>query len=228
MNILTLARSTLLGAIGLALAAIAAPATAGVATTGAVLLDPFDPVPEIQFHHFGGYGCGYECGGYRGCDDVCGGGYGGYGCYDGCRRHYRHRYCDDDCRSGCHDGCRRYVRDDCDRDCGHHDCDHDCEHHDCDHDCHDSRDDRDGPPPAPPCQSDHCYNAEHYERRWRDGDNVGQEWLDRGTRERTLKDHDNSWYGRGDPIWHDGDDDPPPPPPPPPPADDHDHHGHHC
>jgi len=208
MNILTLARSTLLGAIGLALAAIAAPATAGVATTGAVLLDPFDPVPEIQFHHFGGYGCGYDCGGYRGCDDVCGGG--SRGCYDGCHRRYRRHDCDD--------GCRRVVRDDCDHDC-----------HD-DHDGRDGHDGRDDGPPAPPCQSDHCYNAEHYERRWRDGDKIGQEWMDRGTRERTQKDdHDSGWYGRGDPIWHDGDDDPPPPPPPPPPpADDHhDHHDHH-
>ncbi len=197
MNILTLARSTLLGALGIVLASLAAPAQAGVATTGAVLLDPFDPVPEIQFHHFGGYGCGYGCGqacdygcegGYRGCGDVCGG-----GCSDGCRHHYRRHDCDD--------GCRRNVRDDCDRDCGHHDCDHDCDHQDCGHDCHDGRD------AATPCQAEHCYNAEHYERRWRDGERSGMEWLNRGSRERTLHgDHHGDWYGLGDPIWHDDDD----------------------
>ncbi|MEI9992767.1 MAG: hypothetical protein WDM86_22380 [Rhizomicrobium sp.] len=220
MNIITLARAALLGALGLVVAAIGLPAQAGVATMGAVLLDPFDPVPEIQFHHFGGYGCDYGCGGgYRGCGEVC-----GRSCYDGCRRHYyRH--------TGCGDGCRRYVRDDCDRDCGRRDCRDDCRRYvrdDCDHDCdrHDGDHEHDGRPPAPPCASDHCYDAEHYERRWRDGDHVGQEWLDRGTRERTMHDDHGNWYGHGDTDWHDYDDAPPPPPPPPP--DDHDHdHDHH-
>ncbi|HEY0107375.1 MAG TPA: hypothetical protein VGB91_14945, partial [Rhizomicrobium sp.] len=148
----------------LVLAAIAWPggAQAGVATSGAVLLDPFDPVPEIQFHHFGGYGCSYGCGiGYRGCDEGCGG-YGG--CHEGCRRHYRHHDCDDDCGRHAHD---------CDRDC-------EREASNCDHDCGDDK------TPSPPCTSGHCYDAVHYERRWRDGDHVGQEWMDRGRRERML------------------------------------------
>ncbi|HJW39899.1 MAG TPA: hypothetical protein VJ476_01575 [Rhizomicrobium sp.] len=193
MNLLALARSTILAALGMTFLALASPAQAGVATSGAVLLDPFDPVPEIQFRHFGGYGCAYGCGG---CYDSCGG-----GCHEGCYRHYR-RHAD------CDDACGRHVRDDCDRGC--------------DRDGHDGRD-------APPCTSAHCYNAEHYERRWRDGDRVGQEWLDRGTRERTLTDDrgDGGFYGHESPEWHEDEDAPPPPPPPP--ADDHhdDHHGDH-
>jgi hypothetical protein len=201
MRLLIRARSTILAALGITFLALASPAQAGVATSGAVLLDPFDPVPEIQFRHFGGYGCAYGCGG---CYDSCGG-----GCYDRC--------------GGCHDGCyRRYRRHaDCGDECGRHgrdDCDRDCDNHD-------GRDGHD----APPCTSAHCYNAEHYERRWRDGDHVGQEWLDRGTREKTLTDDhgDGGWYGHESPEWHDDEDAPPPPPPPP--ADDHhdDHHDHH-
>ncbi|MBS0469568.1 MAG: hypothetical protein JSR60_00755 [Proteobacteria bacterium] len=150
-------------------------ASAGVATAGAVLLDPFDPVPEISFRHYGGYaygygGCHVGCG-YTGCDD---------GCYRP-RYHHRHyRRCDDDCD-------RDYDRD---------------------------RDDR--PPPAPPCTSARCYDAEHYERRWRDGDRVGVEWFDRGHKERTVGDHDHDdrFYGRGDGDWRNDDDRGPPPGPP--------------
>ena len=43
----------------------------------AQLLDPFDPVPQIQFHH----GCDWGC---RGCVDSCG----HHRCWDGCG--YRH------------------------------------------------------------------------------------------------------------------------------------------
>ncbi len=57
----------------------APPAQAQVAAQDSVLLDPFDPVPEIQFRHFGGNGCWDDCGGYRDCDG-CG------GCQDGCAR----------------------------------------------------------------------------------------------------------------------------------------------
>lgn len=214
MNLLALARSTILAALGVAFFALASPAQAGVATSGAVLLDPFDPVPEIQFQHFGGYGCGYGCGGCYdscggGCYDSCGGGCYGRcgGCYGGCYHHH-HRHYD------CDDGCRRHVRYDCDEDCGHH------EHADCDRDCDDH--DRHA---AAPCTSARCYDAEHYERRWRDGDHVGQEWLDRGTRERTMgDDHGNGgWYGHESPEWHDDEDAPPPPPP----ADHDDHHDDH-
>jgi len=184
-------RLGLLAALGFVFALLAAPAQAGVATSGAVLLDPFDPVPEIQFHHFGGYGCSYGCGG---CEDSCG--YARYdGCNDGCRRHYRHRAsCDDDCNRGCRDRCERG-------------CDHDCDHAADDH----------------TCASSHCYDAQHYERRWRDGDRVGQEWEDSGRRERVLQDdgHGNSWYGRSDYDWHDDDDNGPPG------ADHHDHDHDH-
>ena len=68
-------------------------ATAGHADPGmdnAVLLDPFDPVPEVQFRHFGadcfsecGYGYGYGC--YHSC---------GYGCHYGCsHRHHCYQHC---------------------------------------------------------------------------------------------------------------------------------------
>jgi hypothetical protein len=206
--------SGLFAALALSLLALLAPtgASAGVATSGAVLLDPFDPVPEIQFRHYGGYDCNYECGGGR-CDDGCG------------YHHRRHR--------GCDDGCYRHT--DCDRDCGRRDhCDGDCDHHDhCRDHCgdHDGRDgDGDHEAAAPPCTSGHCSDTEHYEHHWRDGDHVGQEYYDRGRRERDL-DHGGSapsWYGHS-PEFQDNDDDlaPPPAPPPPPPPPDHDHHDHH-
>jgi hypothetical protein len=34
-------------------------AQAGVEVDNAIMLDPFDPVPEIQFNHYGGYAWGY-------------------------------------------------------------------------------------------------------------------------------------------------------------------------
>ncbi len=203
-------RSGLLAALGVLLAVflVPGPALAGVATAGAVLLDPFDPVPEIQFEHFGGYGCAYGCGGYQRCDEGC-----GYRrCHDRCVRHTR---CDEDCRG----------RDRCDGDCHRADrCDSDCDHHDhCDRDCDRSRDDapytdRSGPV-APPCQG-RCSDSEHWEHHWRNGDHVGQEYYDRGRRERDLQNGGGAppWYGHA-PDWHDNDDEdaPPPPPPPPPP-----------
>ena len=215
----------LAAAFAILLTLVAQPASAGVATSGAVLLDPYDPVPEIQFHHFGGYGCIEGCG-YSDCGGYCGRTASYDGCDDGCRpRHRRHWRCDDDCgRSSCRDNCGHDdCRDRCDRGCEHDcntRCDHDCGGGDCGGgDCRTAA--------APPCQSERCYNDEHYERRWRDGNHVGQEWMDRGTRERTLQDDHGSagGYYRSGPSWND-DDDPPPPPPPPPPQDDHDHHHH--
>jgi len=139
--------------LGLAFVAVlAGGAKAGVATSGAVLLDPFDPVPEIQFRHFGGYG-------------DWGGGYGSD----------RYRHCKgDDCARGAH----------CDREDG----------------C------RDGDPREAElanCDQKNCYYAEHYERRWHNGDQVGTEWMDRGRREKTVTgtgrprdwdSHDNNWH----------------------------------
>ena len=76
-------------ALFLALAAFgaAAPASAGVPGDNAVLLDPFDPVPQIGFHHDD---CFDPCG-YHRCEHYCG---------------YRHR-CEHDCyrRRGCGDDC---------------------------------------------------------------------------------------------------------------------------
>jgi hypothetical protein len=76
------------------------------AANNAVLLDPFDPVPQIHF---------------RDCDDGCG----YHRCYDGCgyRRHCWHGCRDhDEWRDGwrCDRDCRYFDRDHwrCERDCG--------------------------------------------------------------------------------------------------------------
>jgi hypothetical protein len=202
-------RLSFLGTLGLLLVLALAPAAAraGVATAGAVLLDPFDPVPEIQFHHYGGYGCNYGCGG---CDYACNRcGYDCYrhsrcgeGCYRGdCDGCYRHSDCNDTCYRRTCDGCYRHT-----------DCRDGCRPADCDHDCHDG----DTSPPPTTCLQGNCYDAEHYERRWRDGNRVGQEWMDRGRKERIIPaDARPHGWGRGSENWYEDDDDPPPPPPPP-------------
>jgi hypothetical protein len=79
----------------LALAAFsaAAPASAGVPGDNAVLLDPFDPVPQIGFHHDD---CFDPCG-YHRCEHYCG--Y-RHRCEHDC---YRRRGCDDDCYGRGHD-----------------------------------------------------------------------------------------------------------------------------
>jgi hypothetical protein len=79
---LGLRRLTLMAAgILIALACFAVPATvsAGVPGDDAVLLDPFDPVPQIGFRH-------------GECDDPCG----YHRCHRGCYR--RERGCERDCR----------------------------------------------------------------------------------------------------------------------------------
>jgi hypothetical protein len=191
-------RYSVLSALGLLLALALAPAgaKAGVATAGAVLLDPFDPVPAIQFHHYGGYGCNEGCGG---CD---------YGCY-------RHNRCGDGCyrHTECGDGCYRRDCDGCYR---HTDCRDGCRRADCDHDCHDGDNGT-----TPLCLQGNCYDAEHYERRWRDGNRVGQEWMDRGRKERIIPADAHRGWGHGGEDWHEDDDDAPPPPPPPEPPPHH-------
>lgn len=205
-------RFALLGLAGLVLALLlpAAPASAGVATAGAVLLDPYDPVPEIQFRHYGGYdydGCGYGCGGYY---DGCGSCYRPVRCHRGCYRHVR---CEDGCvrRARCDDDCDRQAR--CDDRCG-----------------DDDRDGRDagGDFDAHPCTQGKCYDAEHYERRWRDGDRVGEEWYDRGRKEKVLEGSGRAddYYGKGGEDWHDDEGDGGPPPGPPPGPDPGPGHGH--
>jgi hypothetical protein len=59
-----------LAVICLASTLLAGGARAGVASDDTVLLDPFDPVPEIQFRHFGGNGCFWACA--RRCWHGCG------------------------------------------------------------------------------------------------------------------------------------------------------------
>jgi hypothetical protein len=107
-------RSTLSGlmsAVIFALMLLSAPAAhAQVAAQDSVLLDPFDPVPEIQFRHFGGNGCWDDCG-TRDCDG-CGGCRERCGCHSSCaRRCYSgcsvRRRCYEDCygRAHCERGC---------------------------------------------------------------------------------------------------------------------------
>ena len=171
-------RFSFLAGLLLALTLLPCAASAGVATAGAVLLDPYDPVPEIQFRHFGGYG-------YGGCDVGCGG-YDYDACGGGCYRHRHH--------TRCGDGCGR--RDDCDR-CrdGH------------DGDRYADRDGHDGEG-GQICTQGRCYDAEHYERRWRNGDREGVEWYDRGRKEKTVdtSGHERGFYGHGE-DWRDDEDD---------------------
>jgi hypothetical protein len=94
----------LLASLGLALFMV--PARAEVPVDDTLLLDPFDPVPEIQFRHFGDNGCWDGCG-YERCHEGC-----GRRCYEGCG----YRRCHEGCRSSCRDGCRR---DRCERSCWH-------------------------------------------------------------------------------------------------------------
>jgi hypothetical protein len=192
-------RFTLAGLISVvifALTMLSAPAAhAQVAAQDSVLLDPFDPVPEIQFRHFGGNGCWDDCGGYRDCDG-CGGCREGCGrrCYNSC---YTHRRCYEDCygrvhcERGCHPGGYREHRTDRERRFDH-DADrveHDLHTYDDDHqrfrdDAHEyERDDR--------AWHDHYGN---FDRRDHDGDRDHDGHGDRDGR------HDHDGHD-----WHDGD-----------------------
>jgi hypothetical protein len=130
------------------------------AIDNSVQLDPFNPVPEIQFTR-DGYcdrdcgGCRERCGerrccehrehrcvndcdrGWRDCDHDCR--YNAWRCDRGCRDGWRDSYrdCDHDCRYGawnCDRGCRNGWRD---GSTGWRDCEHDCRYGtwSCDHDC---------------------------------------------------------------------------------------------
>ena len=205
--LLRMAKRSGLIALGFLFAAFVLPgaAMAGVATSGAVLLDPFDPVPEIQFQHFGGYGCDTGCGGYDRCDDGCGG-HRRHACEDNCGGHRRHG-CDDDCTAA------RHPR--------HDDCDDGCEtarhprHDGCDDGCETASDA--GPPDGaptpdarPPCEG-RCNVTEHWQRDWRNGNHFGQEWYDRGYRERDNADgHRPGKWHRPDHDAEDNDEEDPP------------------
>ena len=182
-----------LGTFALLLFVVAAPlrAQAGVAIDNAVMLDPYDPVPPIQFHHW-------------------------YGGEDGWHHHHDRHWVSYRCQGDCRDGCEDRCEHGCDRDCGRHDaCDRDCGG--CDRGCErrDSSCDRDCAPPPMPCGSS-CYDAVRWEHRWRAGDRMGQEWYDSGKRERERSgaEHGHRWYGHeNDSDWRDedGDSDSPPP-----------------
>jgi hypothetical protein len=92
--------------VGLALFALAPAARAGEPIDDTVLLDPFDPVPEIQFHHLGdcyaGCSFGRDC--YRGCGER-------YRCYRDCHRHCERNCRDRDYRDGRYSDEDRYRRD---------------------------------------------------------------------------------------------------------------------
>jgi hypothetical protein len=196
-------------------------ADAGVATYGAVLLDPYDITPGIGFDH-DRYGCNDGCGG---CDRGCGRHHGG--CNDGCHRPrcadgcHRAR-CAEDCgRPRCEDRCGDARCEDrcgddtpCEDRCGARDCSDHCGERDCTDHCggQETR-----PADFVPCTG-RCSDTEHWEHRWRNGDQVGEEWYDRGRRERDVQGgHPPQWYGRSR-DWHDGDDEDAPPPAPSPPT----------
>lgn len=106
---MTMKRFTFAGLMSAAICALmlmtAPGARAQVAAQDSVLLDPFDPVPEIQFRHFGGVGCWDDCG-YRDCDGCgrCNDGCGRSRCYRGCGRTRCWRDCNG--RLHCTRGCR--------------------------------------------------------------------------------------------------------------------------
>ena len=128
MRDLGAAALTWLGALMLVFAvAVPMAARAGTAAIdNSVALDPFSPVPEIQFSRGCDYGCG-DCDGcgWHHCYHECG------GCWHDCHRagwsggwHDGWRDCDHGCRFGtwyCENGCRNnwYGEGwrDCDSDC---------------------------------------------------------------------------------------------------------------
>jgi len=159
----------LLGALFLAVLG-AAPASAGVAIDNAVMLDPYDPVPPVQFSHWYSW---YS--GYGGCYSEC-----GHRCWHSCYHH-----------ADCGDGCYR-----------HRDCDEGCYRNRCEHDCYDRCEGRDcyagyvhrDEAIAAPCTTGDCYESEHWEHRWRDGDHVSREWLKSGRREGERLHYDPRGY----------------------------------
>ena len=99
------------------------------AVDNAVQLDPFDPVPEIQFRHYGDNPCYDHCERYRDCDEGC-----RARCKDHCGNNdCRDRdHCDRDCRDG--ERCGHYGHDCRDQDR----CTQDCREKDvCSQDCRD-------------------------------------------------------------------------------------------
>ncbi len=103
----------IMAGLALMLLWLAAPtnAFAQTAVTDSVLLDPLDPVPQIDFDHWDGRDCHIGC--YRHCERGCG-------------YHWR---CDHECdgRPPCERDCREGWR-----------CDHECSYGDwrCDRGCH--------------------------------------------------------------------------------------------
>jgi hypothetical protein len=192
----------------------------GVALNNSVLLDPFDPVPEIHFRDGGcdwGY-CGRDCY-HRDCGER-------FRCRDNCRWHGW--VCEHGCydinrpRDGaynvgwwrCADGCRN----------GDWWCDHDChlEGWHCEHDCFIHEPGRRygpdrGPPMGEACP-DVCYGrlvhqyeeelAHHAEEQHRYDEQ--SRWYFEHVVDRTFLERLFDWHRPGPPPV------PPPPPPPPP------------
>ena len=193
----------------------------GVALNNSVLLDPFDPVPEIHFRDGGCRfeGCGRDCY-HRDCEEP-------FRCHDNCRWHGWV------CEHGCYDINR--PRDGaynvgwwrCADDCRSGDwwCDHDChlEGWHCEHDCfiHEpgGRYARRGPyPPMGDACPDVCYGrliheyeaqlAHHAEEQHRYDEQ--SRWYFEHVVDRTFLERLFDWHRPGPPPV------PPPPPPPPP------------
>jgi len=203
----------------------------GVALNNSVLLDPFDPVPEIHFRDGGCRfeGCERDCF-HRDCEER-------FRCHDNCRWHGWV------CEHGCYDINR--PRDGaynvgwwrCADDCRSGDwwCDHDChlEGWHCEHDCfiHEpgGRYGRRGPfPPMGDACPDVCYGrliheyeaelAHHAEEQHRYDEQ--SRWYFEHVVDRTFLERLFDWHRPGPPPV-------PPPPPPPPPVHGPDGYGPH-
>lgn len=181
-----------------------AQAVAGVEVDNAIMLDPFDPVPEIQFRHYGGYSWGYGC---DGCSthcyyDSCGRRH----CYQNCNRVYRDCYGYSRC-GGCRDNCG--YRDGCRDRCGYDRCRGDGCYGDRRYDdCRQA-----GCRNWDGCRGDGCYRDGRYDGRdglrdggrdghWRDGrddlrhddDRRGDDPWERYDDQADRYDHQSGWY----------------------------------
>lgn len=173
----------------------ATPALADPGSENAILLDPFDPVPEIGFRHYGadcfhecgyGEGCYHDCGYRHGCHRYCGG---NRRCYHSCG--YRREGCGDGCHNRCYHDCHPRCYHDC-----HRGCERDC-HPRCERNCETWRDERSD------FQAWRWNRLTHrYERQSREWDEkYGEGWYDGDHR---YHDGHGRWRD-GDGGWHDGD-----------------------
>ncbi len=97
MRNLRIVRTAFAGLIaGLAVLFTSAEAGAHWVADNTILLEPYDPVPQIQFRHRDGGDCDHDCWADRHCGYDCRVSFGyGQGCADDCGHRHRDRGCDD-------------------------------------------------------------------------------------------------------------------------------------